>query len=491
MSNPTRYPGAGRGPCHPSAMHYQKAMTPLQCSPCPEEWHGSRPAPGRRFFSWLTIILLTLPLPALSAPVQEVVTPGGIKAWLVEEHSLPLVAVKILFKNAGSAYDPVGREGRGELASDLLLEGAGEMNSYAFHEALESNAINLSTSVDADHFTVTLETLSEHREKAFSLMGMALTQPRFDADAIERIRAQAQSTLLRLQQNPGYQLARAWQTTAFGIHPYAKPEKGSKESLTALTREDFAAYREHYLTRANMLVAVVGDITPAELSALLDAHLSALPTAYQPDTEVPDTVMTTQTAPVMVQNDIPQTLVSFGGTGIRRNDPKYFDAFVMNYILGGSGSLISRLGLAIREEKGLTYSVNTELDPMQHTAAWTGSFATRNDQVAEALTTLKTALQAFRARGITDKELTEAKQYLTGSFLLSLDSNADVANFLIAMQLHGLGRDYLDKRNAMVQAVTKEGVNRMIERLIDPAHLLVVMVGAPKGLTHDAPTANP
>ncbi len=149
--------------------------------------------------------------PALATEVKEVVSPGGFKAWLVEEHVLPLVAVKIAFTGSGSAYDPAGKEGRSNMTAALLMEGAGDMDSRAFNEALENNAIELNFGTDEDLFRASLESLSEHKEKAFSYLGMALTKPRFDDSALERVRSQTLSLLTQEEQEPGYLLHRGWQ----------------------------------------------------------------------------------------------------------------------------------------------------------------------------------------------------------------------------------------------------------------------------------------
>ncbi len=435
-----------------------------------------------RIKSLVSLLFMLAPLCAQAAPVQEVVTPGGIRAWLMEERSLPLVAVKILYSNAGTAYDPDGKEGRAMLVSALLLEGAGGLDSVAFHEALESKAIVLNTSADEDHFVVSMQSLKEHQEEAFRLLGLAVSHPRFDADALERSRDELQSALLQMEKTPAYRLQRAWLTHSFPSHPYSKPANGARQSLESLKIADMEAYHQRYLTRGNMIIGISGDITPQEASRLLDAHLGELPKDYRPEKEIAETTPQPIPKPIILNSDIPQTLVAFGGAAVKRDDPAYFDALILHYLLGGESTLISRLGMAIREQRGLAYYANTSMQPFRHAGTWKGSFATRNDKVAEALQVLEETLQKMRTQGITDDELRGAKKYLTGSFPLSLESNAAVANFLVAMQLHNLGRDYLDRRNGLVEAVTKEGVNRMAKTMLDPEHLSVIMIGKPEGM---------
>jgi len=428
-------------------------------------------------FSFLTAVTCHLS-PAYATQVQEVTSPGGIKAWLVEEHALPLVAIKMAFRNSGTAYDPKGKEGRATMTAALLLEGAGDMDSRAFNEALENDAIELNFATDEDSFRASLVTLSEHKEKAFSYLGLALTHPRFDDSATERVRSQTLSTLAQEEKNPSYILHRQWEQAAFGQHPYANPALGSKESVSALARSDFADVAQHYLTHENILIAVVGDMTVAELSHLLDAHFATLPAHYAADVTVPEVSLPSQAKQRIVQNPIPQTMAIFATQGVKRDDPRYYAAYVMNYIIGGA-DLRSRLAQEIRIKRGLAYSVYSMEEPMIHGAVWKGGFATRNAQVGSAVTALHSTLQEFADYGPTDKEMQDAKTYITGSFVLGLDSNADIANYLISMQLYHLGRDYLDKRNGLIEAVSKDDVKAIAKKLTDPSHLVMVMVGQP------------
>ena len=427
----------------------------------------------------LLFFCLAFAASAHATEVKEVKTPAGFTAWLVEEHALPLVAVKIAFKNSGYAYDPKGKEGRANMTAALLMEGAGDMDARAFYEALESSAIQLDMSADEDDFLIALESLSEHKEKAFSCLGLALSKPRFDSDAMERVKGQTQTALTQQDQDPGYQAHRAWKKLAFGDHPYANPEIGTKESVGNLSGYDMRQMQKRYLTRENIVIAAVGDINEAELAVLIDKHLAGLPEKYDPDAKVEEVKLPAGEKPFMVEFDIPQTLVGFGTNGLKRSDPDYFHAYVMNQILGGGGSLTARLGKEIREKRGLAYSVFSRLDPMAHAASWQGGFATRGEQAAAAREVLIATLKDFVEKGPSEQEVADAKQYLTGSFVLSLGSNADIASFLISMQLNNLGRDYLAKRNSLVEAVTRENVHAMAKRLIDTDKLLMVMVGKP------------
>jgi zinc protease len=427
----------------------------------------------------LLFLLLYAAAPAHAADVKEVVSPGGIKAWLVEEHSLPLVAIRLSFEGSGFAYDPSGREGLANFTATMLTEGAGDLGDRAFNEALEARAIEMNTAVNQDSLEVAMQSLSEHKDLAFSYLGMAVAKPRFDVDAVERTRRQMLSILKQSEQNPGYLMERSWAKEAFGDHPYGRPQLGTSSSLARLDRYDMQRYAERYLTRGNLLVAVVGDITPEELRPLLDKHFSSLPEKYKPETKIPDVQIAAGKKPVAVDFNIPQTLVTFGLQGLKRSDPDYIAAYVMTQILAGDSSLTSRLGKEIREKRGLSYTVYARLTPFDHGGMFTGGFATRTEETHTALAVLKDTLDTFVKEGPSAEELSQAKQYLVGSFVINLDSNADLAGFLINMQHNRLGIDYLKRRDELIGAVTRNDVTAQARRLLDTRKLIIIKTGKP------------
>jgi len=424
-------------------------------------------------------ITLFFSFPALAAPVQEVKTKAGLTAWLVEEHSQPLIAVNIAFRDAGRAYDQDGKEGRAAIVSALLMEGAGDLDSDAFTIALENSAVKLGFSTDDDNFYGNLETLSEHKEKAFSYLGMALQTPRFDDEKIKQIKSQTIAAIIDGQNKPAHLLNRAWQKQIFGNHPYAKEELGTKESVEAISADELRYFTKNYLTKKNMVISVVGDISASELSELLDKNLYGLPENYNPETKISDIKLPESAKQTVIEQDIPQTMVNFGMGGIKRADPDYIPAYVMNYILGGGG-LTSRLALEIREKRGLTYGINTSLVSMRHAEIFAGGFATRSEKVGEAIGALKDVLKEYAKNGASDKEIADAKEYLTGSFVVGLSSNSSIVNFLTMMQLQNLGIDYMERRNNLIRAVTKEQVKNIAKKLIQLDKLQIVMVGKPQ-----------
>ncbi len=423
-------------------------------------------------------LLVNLPdRPARAAKVEEVVTPLGIRAYLLREPAIPFISLAFYFEG-GAAQDPEGRDGLSNMAAGLLDEGAGPYDSKAFRSALEDNAIRLSFDADRDGFSGELKTLNDTREFAFELLRLALTEPRFDEEPVERIRGQILADLRRRETDPDYRAARAWFARAFAGHPYARPTRGTPETVAAITREDLRRFVAGRLARGNLHIGVAGDITPEELIPLLDATFGALPA--EPEL-APIPPAEPETRGVIVERmEIPQSVVVFGHAGIPRDDPDYYAAYVANYILGGGG-FSSRLTEEIREKRGLVYSVYSYLYDARLSPLWLGSLATRNETVAEAIALVRAELARMAKGEIGPKDVADAKTYLTGSFPLRLTSNDRIARTLVAMSYQGLGRDYLEKRNGYIEAVTLEDVRRAAARLFTPDTLFVV-VGDPEGL---------
>ncbi len=416
---------------------------------------------------------------AQNSRIIEVVSPGGIKAWLVKDTTLPLIALEFAFRG-GSAQDGAGKAGLANLTASLLDEGAGEMNAAAFQQALADSAVDISFDASRDEMRGSLRTLSENKDKAFDLLRLAVNDPRFDAEAVERIRAAILAGLRRASTDPNSIASRRWFELAFPGHPYGQPGNGSLESVPELTREDIVAFARRTLARDNLHVAAVGDITPEELGQRLDEVFGKLPEKATL-TPVADVKPQKLGELDVVALDVPQSVVIIGTEGLNRDDPDFIPAFVIDHILGGS-AFSSRLFKEVREERGLAYSVYSHFAPLDHAGLWFASTATKNESAGEATRLISDNFRRILADGPTDDELKEAKSYLTGSYALRFDTSSKVAGQLLQIQLDDLGMDYIDRRNALVDAVTREDIKRAADRLSSARDALVVVVGKPEGL---------
>jgi zinc protease len=428
------------------------------------------------------VVLLAMALSVVAAQaggIVEVTSAGGVKAWLIEDHTLPLIAVDFQFEG-GTALDPPGKEGRANLTMDLLDEGAGDLDSQAFKRRVEDLSIRLDFEASYDAVGGTMRTLSANADQAFDLLSLSLTSPRFDAAAVDRVKSQVAVELKQGDEAPRMIADRVWRRTAFPDHPYGQRSAGTLETLAKLQADDLRRFVAERFGRDRLTVGVVGDITPERLNALLDRTFGALP-AQAAAAVVPDTAAEHAGALLVVNMPIPQSVVTFGEGGIKRDDPDWYAALVMNEILAGDG-LTSRLTLEIREKRGLAYGIGAGLSPLRHAGILYGRVATRNDRVGDMLDILRAEWRRFRDDGPTQAELDAAKKYLIGSFPLSLDTTARLAGLLVSLQVEKLGMDYIDHRAALISAVSVDDVRRVAKRLLDPDRLRIVIVGAPKGL---------
>ncbi len=427
----------------------------------------------------LCAFVLIVATPAFAVQVERVVSDGGIEAWLIRDHSNPITTVKFTFRG-GAALDPAGLEGLADLAASTIDEGAGDMDSNAFQQTLDARSISLNFNAGLDTFQGTLRTLNKNRDKAFDMLRLALTAPRFDADPVARIRAQVLSKIEQDQEDPGYRARRKAMETAFKGHPYARPSSGTLESVANITRDDLKGFVARRFARDNLLISVVGDIQVDELKILLDAAFSDLPANAAP-WKVAKVTPDLRGGVDVTQMKVGQSAIQFAQPGILRDDPDFYTAYVLNYITGG-GTFVSRLYDEVREKRGLAYSIYSYLMPMEAGAAIMGGSGTANARAAETVATIRDVWAKFAAEGPTLSELTDAKTYLTGAFPLRFTSSSAIAGTLVAMQEDGLGIDYIDKRNGYIEAVTFEDAKRVAKSLYQPDKLSFFIAGQPEGL---------
>lgn len=435
----------------------------------------TRTGAARRLLAVVCFALTSLTaVPSFAATkIQHLVTPGGIEAWFVQDATVPLVAMEYAFAG-GAAQDPADKPGVGYMVASLLDEGAADLDSRTFHERLDRRAIELSFTIERDRLRGSLRMLKEHSDEAFGLLRLALTAPRFDSSDVERIRSQIMSNLRRNSTNPNALAGRNFLKLAFGDHPYGRPSHGTLESIPTIKTDDLRTYVRHVLARDKLKIAVVGDIEPAALSKLLDQTFGDLP-AKGDLTPVADVVATKPPKRALVPLDVPQTVVMFGGPGIKRHDPDFMAAYIDNHILGG-GSLSSRLYRDVREKRGLAYSISESLLWMDHSALFAGTTGTRADRVGESIDAINKEIQRFAENGPTQKELDDAKSYLKGSQMLELDTSSKLATGLLQYQTDDLPIDYIEKRNSIVDAVTLDQARQVAKRLWGQG-LLTVIVG--------------
>lgn len=418
----------------------------------------------------------TLSSPAHAMKIQTIKSPGGIEAWLVEEHSVPMMAMRFAF-DGGSSQDPDGKDGLANFLSAMLDEGAGDLTSREFQERMEDLSMRMRFEDAKDGFYGRFETLTANRDEAAKLLKLALTKPRFDQDAVDRIRQQLIASLVYAARDPNKVALKEWYSLAFKGHPYARSANGTEESVAKISSEDLEGYRKRVFAKDTLKVVVVGDINAEQLGKLLDDVFGDL-------TDKAELSPVAKTDPVtggrqeVIEMNVPQSVAVFGLGAMARKDPDFIPAFVLNQILGGGG-FASKLMEEVREKRGLAYSVYTYVYPYQHASIFSGAVATRNDAIGKSLDVIRDELKKMAEQGPSQQDLDNAKDYLIGSYPLRFDTNSKIASQLLGLKLDDFGPEYVENRNDMIAAVSIEDMKRVAKRLLSIDDLIVTIVGKP------------
>jgi zinc protease len=415
--------------------------------------------------------------------IERVTSPGGIEAWLVESHANPLIAMRFAFRGGASQDDP-GKEGLAYFISAMMDEGAGDLDAVAFQEREQGLAMRMDFDASRDVMLGNVQTLTASKDEVFDLVRLALTTPRFDKDAVERVRAQILAGLKFDENDPETVASLAWDRLAFPSHPYGRPVKGSTASIASVSPDDLRGYSDRVFARDKLVISVVGDIDPASLGRALDRMFGELP-ANAVLAPVADANPPLGPSQEIIEMDVPQSVAQFGHRGIARKDDDFIPAYVLNYIIGGGG-FSSRLMEEVREKRGLAYSVHSNLFPFQHGAVFVGNVATKNEAVGQSLAVIESELRRLAEQGPTAQELKSAKSYLTGAYALRFESSSSIANQLLWIQIEDLGIDYVNRRNALIEAVSLEDIKRVAKRLFEADRLITTIVGKPVAMKTQA-----
>lgn len=426
------------------------------------------------FFLWFIYTAVAV----AETEIQEITTKGGIKVWLVEEHSIPFIALEVSFKG-GSSLDAPDKAGVTYLMSGLLEEGSGDMDATAFSKATEELAASFGYDAGRDSVSISAQVLTENREPALALLKQALMEPTFNPVAFDRVKKQVMSIIRSKLTDPGDIAGRTLRELAYPGHVYSQPLEGTLETVKTLTVDDVRAAYKGAFAKDRMYVSVVGDITAAELGPILDDLLGDLPDAGPP---LPSkTEFAAKGGITVVDLDTPQATAVWAHTGIDRDDPEFFAAYLLNHILGGSG-FTARLTQEVREKRGLTYGVYSYLAPYEYASIVGGSVSSSNGRIKTAIDVIQDEWRKLADNGVTVAELNAAKKYLTGAYPLRFDGNGRIAGLLVGMQMQGYPIDYPKTRNDKVNAVTLDDVNAVAKWLLKADAMRFVVVGKPEGL---------
>lgn len=421
--------------------------------------------------------------PAQAANVKSVDMGKGVQVWFEEDHTLPIISMTVALP-AGSGYDPAGKAGLASFTASMLDEGAGPYNSQAYQTALNDRAIRLDASTDRDWTTIKLVTLKENAKDAFRLLGLALSKPRFDPDAIARVRSQYLAALQEEDEDPARVAAKAFYSRFFAGHPYGHSENGDAASISAITRADLKTFAHDHWVRGGMHIAISGDVDTQTLKTLIATAFKTLPIhAPKP---IPPVRRMGMPGVKVIPMPVPQPNIVFAMPALPRKDKDFIPLYVANYILGGGG-FSSRLTTEVREKRGVTYDVSTSVNTFSHAGFFAGLVATKAGSVSEAIGVIRKTIADFAQNGPTQQELDDAKTYLTGSFPLAFASNVGITGQLNVFQEEGLPISYLQQRNGLINAVTLDDVRRVAQRVFAKGKLTIVVAGTPQVASKSGP----
>jgi zinc protease len=416
--------------------------------------------------------LLAAAAPAAATTIDKVVSPGGIEAWLVEDHTVPVITVSFAI-DGGSAQDPDGKLGLASLLSEMLTEGAGPYDAAGFKTVLADRSIQIGFAASQDYVTGRLKTLSTERDAGFELLRLALAEPRLEDADLDRVKASRLAELNFQENDPGTIADDRWSAAAFPGHPYGRPGIGTKDSVAAIAVADLQDLRRRLFARDGLRLAVVGDIDAATLKQALDRIFGGLP-AKGDRRDVPE-ITAKDAGTTMVPMPVSQAVIQLGFAAPRRDDPDYFPAIVMNHILGGS-TFTSRLYKAVREQRGLAYSVDSDIIQLRHSGVLVITAGTQAARAGESLSVIRDEIARLAKDGPTAQEVAEAKSYLIGSYPLGFASFDTLAGYVLQLQLAGRGRDFIDRYPGLIDAVTADQVKAAAAKFLqakDPTALLV------------------
>jgi len=404
--------------------------------------------------------------------IQEITTPSGIKAWLVEDYTVPLISTSFEFRG-GSTQDPRGKEGLTSILGAMMDEGAGDLDTATLKAELEERGIELGFNSNQDAFSGGMRILATQKERAFELLKMILVDPGLEAQSLERIRAGYLSSYQRSLAQPNAILGNRLKTLLYGDHAYGRSSRGNEKSLKSITRDDLVKLHKQMLAQDNLYIGVVGAINKEDLTTLLEKTFAGLPQKAQ--LVIVPNIEPTLGIKEHISFEAPQTIVSVAFPGLTRDHPDFFAAFIMNHILGG-GSFSSRLYEEVREKRGLVYGISTSISPLEHSAYLAGGFSTRSDQAKEAMDLMISEIEKMAKEGPTQEELDLAKKFVFGSYAINnLDTSTKIANVLVGLQISKLGIDYINTRGDSIDAVTLDDVKRLAKNLLGTEPTIVTI----------------
>jgi len=416
---------------------------------------------------------------ALMRP-QRSVLDNGLTLLTSEQRGLPMVSIELLIP-AGARYDSPPGRGLANLTARLLTHGTQRRSALQISDALDFVGANLSTSCGMDLAGVSLTILKKDLAKGLELLAEILTAATFPDEEIDRQKQSVIASIKAKKESPGTIAEERFLAALYPDSPFGRPVEGSEESVQAIPRAALSEFYERHYRPNRSILSAVGDISHQEMREALDHALHLWNKGYP----LQDAVVSSANGSaqmIRVNKELTQANIILGHRGVGREHPDFYAIQVMNYILGGGG-FSSRAMDSIRNEHGLAYSVYSYFDADKGRGTFQFVMQTKNETAQEAIRIAKEEIRRIRENPVSERELNDAKNYLTGSFPLRLDTNRKVASFLAQVEFFDLGLDYPDRYPNMIRKVTSADVLRVAREYLHPERLITVVVGNQKKIS--------
>jgi zinc protease len=406
---------------------------------------------------------------------QQKTLDNGLLVVAIEQHEQPLVSIRMML-NAGKAYEPDGKAGLAEATASLLTKGTPTRSAQQIAETVDFVGGNLGTNAGTEAGYADIAVTSDQLGLGFDLLSDIVLHPTFPEDELERWRRQALSNLQINQQNASYLATTAITRLIFGSYPYGRPSSGTAESLAGLSRADLAAFHQAHFIPNQTILAVVGDIQPADAFARAERAFGGWKKGTPSQLSRIGVKALAKTRVVVIDKpDAVQTEIRLGQLGIAYRDPALFTAEVYNSVLGGNAS--ARLYEEIRRKRGLSYGASSSFLPESEPGYFQISTFTKTETTAEALGLAFEVLRGLQEKPVPDAELNAAKTYITGAFPLEIETADGIASKVLEAMHFGFGREFLESYNAKISKVSAADVQRFASQSIHPERMTAVLVG--------------
>ena len=421
----------------------------------------------------------TAPSPLAPQPFEipkpfETVLPNGLKIVIFENNQLPLVSYRLAFRS-GDINDPKDAVGLTSAMTSLLNEGTTTRSSRQLAEEIEKLGAHISAGSSADNTTVSASALSLYSSDVLKLMADMVLNPTFPEDEIALYRKNAIQGLESNRANAAFLANEQVDKILFGEHPYSIVSP-SKTDIEKISRENLVAFHAQMFAPNNAILIVVGDVHRADLLAEIEESFGDW---KEKDIEkVEFSTPPNRTATTLTVVDRPgsaQSNIVLANLAIDRTSPDYFPVLLMNQVLGAGAS--SRLFMNLREEKGYTYGAYSRLDTRRLAGSFEATAEVRTPVTGDSLREFFYELNRIRDEQVSEKELTDAKNFLSGVFPLRVETQEGLTNLIVTQQLYDLPEDYLQTYRNKANAVTLEEVERVAKKYITPDKIAVVVVG--------------